>query len=137
MKILLALTVSIILCLLPLIPTTGTTTYTTQVPESYTVTESFTTYIPRTGERAIWNESPAHTEWRTSIKDSIESARPPAGRSEYFSIEHYTYMKPVTRKRQVTKVRLVDKTISIEVAKHISTLQWLVETGGQSTQHGN
>lgn len=126
MKILIAVAVIVILCLLPLIPTTTTMSYTAQSPEQYTITETYTDYAPRTGERAVWNENPAHTEWRTSIKTSLEDAIPPAGRSGYFSIEYFTYTKPIAKERQVTKIRLVDKVISVEVAKHMSVIGYLL-----------
>ncbi len=126
MKVLLPLVLIVVLCLLPLVPATTTISYTTKIPEQYTSTETYSAYAPRTGERAVWNENPAHTEWRTSIKTSIESAIPPTGRSGYFSIEYFTYMKPVTKDRQVTKIRLVDKTISMEVTEHISVVEYML-----------
>ncbi len=127
MKILISLAVAVILLLLPLIPTTTTATYTTKIPETYTITETYTEYAPRTGERAVWNESPAHTQWRSSIKDSIESAIPPSGRSGYFSIENFNYMKPITKSRQITKIRLIDKVVSMGVTEHISVIQYLLK----------
>ena len=125
MKLIISIVMIVVLALLPLVPTTTTISYTTKVPEEYTTTETYTEYAPRTGEKAIWNENPAHTEWRTSIKDSIESAIPPVGRSGYFSIEQFSYMKPFTRKRQVSKIRLVDKVISIGVVEHTSIIEWI------------
>jgi len=125
MKILMLVIVAVALCLLPLIPSTTTISYTTKVPEQYTITETYTTYAPRIAERAVWSEAEAHRIWRTSIKTSIESAIPPTGKSGYFSIEYYTYMKPVTKERQVTKIRLVDKVIDIEVAERISVVEYL------------
>jgi len=126
MKIVVSIAIVVILCLLPLVPATTTISYTTKVPEQYTVTETYTTYAPRVGERAVWNEAEAHRIWRTSIKTSIESAIPPTGKSGYFSIEYYTYMKPVSRERQVTKIRLVDKVIDIEVTERISVVEYLL-----------
>lgn len=115
------------LCLLPLIPSTSTISYTTKVPEQYTVTETYTDYVPKVGERAIWNESPAYREWRTSVKTDIENIGLPSGLSGYFSIEQFTYMKPVTKERQVTKMRLVDEVISIEIAERISVIEWMAK----------
>jgi len=126
MKIIVSIATVIILILLPLIPSTTTVSYTTKVPEQYTVTETYTDYAPRVGERATWNESPAHTEWRTSIKTSLEDAIPPAGRSGYFSIEYFTYMKPVIKERQVTRIRLIDKIVSVEITEHISAIEYLL-----------
>lgn len=125
MKFLISLAIIATLCLLPLVPSTTTISYTTKVPEQYTVTETYTTYAPRVGERAVWNEAEAHRLWRTSIKTSLEDAVPPAGRSGYFSIEQFSYMKAVTMERQVTKIRLVDKVISTEIAEHISVVEYL------------
>jgi len=125
MKVLLAVTIAVVLCLLPLVPSSTTVSYTVKVPEQYTVTETHTTYAPRVGERAVWNEAEAHRIWKESIKTSIESAIPPAGRSGYFSMEYYTYMKPVSMERQVTKIRLVDKVVSVEVAEHISAIEYM------------
>ncbi|GAH00987.1 unnamed protein product [marine sediment metagenome] len=125
MKILFLVAIIAVLCLLPLVPSTATISYTTKIPEQYTVTETYTTYAPRVAERAVWNEAEAHRIWKSSIKTSIESAIPPAGRSGYFSIEQYTYMKPVSMERQVTKIRLVDKVVSTEVAEHISVIKYL------------
>lgn len=126
MKILVAVVIAIVLCLLPLIPSTTTISYTTKVPEHYTVTETYTTYAPRIGERAVWNEAEAHRLWRTSIKTNLSDAIPPAGRSGYFSIEYFTYMKPVSMERQVTKIRLVDKVISTEISEYISVVEYIL-----------
>lgn len=127
MKILLAVALVVALCLLPLIPATTTISYTTKVPEQYTVTETYTDYVPKVGERATWNESPAYREWRTSVKTDIGNIGLPSGQSGYFSIEQFTYMKPVTKERQVTKIRLVDKVVSIEIAEHISVVEYLLK----------
>lgn len=126
MKVLLSVVVVVALLLLPLIPSTTTISYTTKVPEQYTITETYTTYAPRVGEKAVWNEAEAHRIWKSSIKTSIESAIPPDGRSGYFSMEYYTYMKPVSMERQVTKMRLVDKVVSAEIAEHISVVEYLL-----------
>ena len=125
MKVLISVAIIAALCLLPLIPSTTTISYTTKVPEEYTVTETYTTYAPRIGERAVWNEAEAHRLWRTSIKTSLEDARPPDGRSGQFSIEYFTYMRPVSSERQVTKIRLVDKVVSAEVDEYISVVKYL------------
>lgn len=126
MKILLAVAIIAVISLLPLIPAATTISYTTKVPEEYTATETYTTYAPRIGEKAVWNEAEAHRIWRTSIKTNLESAVPPTGKSGYFSIEYYTYMKPVSKERQVTKIQLVDKVIDIEVAEHISIVEYVI-----------
>ena len=126
MKFLISVAIIAALCLLPLIPATTTISYTTKVPEQYTITETYTGYAPRVSERAVWNEAEAHRIWKESIKTSLEDAIPPVGRSGYFSMEYYTYMKPVTRERQVTKIRLVDKIVSMEVTEHISVVEHLL-----------
>ncbi len=125
MKLLISVVAMTVLVILPLVPVTTTISYTTKMPEEYTITETYTEYVPRVGERAVWNENPEHTQWRTSIKTSIEDARPPAGRSGYFSIEYFTYSKAVTRDREVTKIRLVDKIISTNATEHISVAEYM------------
>ena len=126
MKYLITVVIVIALLLLPLVPTTTTTSYTTKIPEQYTITESYTEYVPRQGERAVYHESPARTEWRNSIKTSIEDAIPPVTSPSYYTIEYFTYTKAVSRSRQVTKIRLVDKVISIDTVEHISVVEYLL-----------
>ena len=131
MKILISLAIIVALCLLPLIPATTTTSYTTKVPEQYTITETYTDYVPRTGERAVYHESSARTEWRntfksySSIDDVIRQNTSVAAQPSYYTIEYYTYMKAVAKERQVTKIRLVDKVISTEITEHISVVEYL------------
>ncbi|KKM13969.1 hypothetical protein LCGC14_1710850 [marine sediment metagenome] len=126
MKYLIAIVIIVSLCLLPLVPTTYTTSYTTKIPENYTITESYTEYVPRQGERAVYHEDPARTQWRNSIKTSIEDAIPPVTRPSYYTIEYFTYNKAVSMSRQVTKIRLVDKVVEVELVEYISIVGWLL-----------
>lgn len=126
MKALIIGTVLAALALLPLVPATTTITYTTKVPEEYTVTETYTELVPRVGERAVYHEAPARTEWRRSIKTSIEDAIPPVTSPSYYTIEQFSYTKSVRRERLVTRIRLVDKIISTNITEHISVVEWIV-----------
>ncbi len=131
MKILIIIAVAIVLSLLPLIPTTTTMPFFTKVPEQYTITETYTEYVPKTGERAVYHDSLARTEWRSSIKsyssidDVITQNTRVAAQPSYYTIEYYTYMKAVAKERQVTKTRLVNRVIDVETTQHISVIDYL------------
>ena len=124
MKLTIAILTIVLLCLIPLIPVTSYSTITVEVPEEYTVTESYTEYVPVIRDKAVWHESESYRIWKSSIKTSIEDAALPSGISGYWSIEYYITTKPVTRYRDVVKLRIVSKTTTIESTSKLSVIEW-------------